>query len=158
MCIKFELGSCDYRGRSHQPWPAHLWRTQFCKSTFFFFKVVTFLIQRQYIQQMHRDHVPSLPPSFHLLGSTTQTKNQGMVQFSDPDARIPMPGGLIPQIHVLTLQGHPEFNAGFMKQLIGEWGERGVMDKDTVEDGLNRADERNDGVNIAKVIWEVLLR
>ena len=107
---------------------------------------------------MHRDHVPSLPPSFHLLGSTTQTKNQGMVRFSDPDAQIPVPGGLIPQIHVLTLQGHPEFNAGFMKQLIEEWSESGVMDKDTAEDGLNRADERNDGVNIAKVLWEVLLQ
>ena len=112
----------------------------------------------QNVQQIHRDHVLNLPPSFHLLGSTTKTKNQGMVQFSDLDARIPGPGGSMPPIHVLTLQGHPEFNAGFVKQVIRAWCESGVMDKDTAEDGLNRADERNDGITIGRVIWEVLLQ
>jgi len=112
----------------------------------------------QNVQQIHRDHVLNLPPSCYLLGSTTKTKNQGMIQFSDPDARIPVPGGPMPQIHVLTVQGHPEFDAGFVKQIIREWSESGVIDKDTAEDGLNHADERNDGVNIARVIWEVLLQ
>jgi len=110
------------------------------------------------IQQMHRDHVPTIPPLFHLLGSTTMTRNQGMVQFSDPDARIPVPGGSIPQIHILTLQGHPEFTAGIVKKVIRARSESGVMDKDTAKDGLDRAEDRNDGVDIARVIWEVLLK
>jgi hypothetical protein len=86
------------------------------------------------------------------------TRNQGMVQFSDPDARIPVPGGSIPQIHILTLQGHPEFTAGIVKKVIRARSESGVMDKDTAKDGLDRAEDRNDGVDIARVIWEVLLK
>ena len=124
----------------------------------FGFQVVASLMPWQNIQQMHRDHVLNLPPSFHLLGSTIKTKNQAMVQFSNPDARIPVPDGPMPQIHVLTLQGHPEFNAGLVKQVIRASSESGAMDKDAAEDGLNNADERNDGVNIARVIWKVLLQ
>ena len=107
---------------------------------------------------MHRDHVPTVPPSFHLLGSTDLTKNQGMVQFSDPDARVPESDDPIPQIHILTLQGHPEFTAGFVKEVIRMQMERGAMGKDTAEDGWARADERNDGFRIGRVIWEVLLQ
>lgn len=83
--------------------------------------------------------------------------NQGMVQFSDPDARIPTPSGSIPRIHILTLQGHPEFTAEMMKMIIGVRSQKGVIDKDTAEDGLKHADDRNDGASIARVIWKVLL-
>jgi hypothetical protein len=112
----------------------------------------------QNIQQMHRDHVPSVPPSFHLLGSTSVTRNQGMVQFSDLDARIPEVDGSIPPIHILTLQGHPEFTAGIVKEIIKVRGKSGAMDKDTAENGLIHADDRNDGDGtIGRAIWEVLL-
>jgi len=107
---------------------------------------------------MHRDHVPTVPPSFHLLGSTTKTVNQGMVQFSDPDARIPIPSGSMPRIHILTLQGHPEFTAEIMKMIIGVRSQKGVLDKEIAEDGLKHTDDRNDGVSIARVIWNVLLQ
>lgn len=113
----------------------------------------------QNIQQMHRDHVPSVPPSFHLLGSTSVSRNQGMVQFSDLDARIPEVDGPIPPIHILTLQGHPEFTTGIVNEIIRVRGKSGVMDKDTVENGLIRADDRNDGDGtIGRAIWEVLLQ
>jgi GMP synthase-like glutamine amidotransferase len=116
------------------------------------------LMPLQNIPQMHGDHVPIVPPLFHLLGSTAITGNQGMVRFSDPDAYIPMPGGSMPQVHILTVQGHPEFTAGIVQKIIRARSESGLMDKDTAEDGLGRANERNDGVNIAKVIWNVLLQ
>ena len=80
-----------------------------------------------------------------------------MVQFSDPDAHIPTPSGPIPRIHILTLQGHPEFTAEMMKMIIGVRSQKGVIDKDIAEDGLKHADDRNDGVRIARVIWKVLL-
>ena len=113
----------------------------------------------QNIQQMHRDHVPSVPPSFHLLGSTSVSRNQGMVQFSDLDARIPEIDGPMPPIHILTLQGHPEFTTGIVKEIIKVRGKSGVMDKDTAENGLIRADDRNDGDGtIGRAIWEVLLQ
>lgn len=112
----------------------------------------------QNIQQMHRDHVPSVPPSFHLLGSTSVARNQGMVQFSDLDARIPEVDGSIPPIHILTLQGHPEFTTGIVKEIIRVRGKSGAMDRDTVENGLIHADDHNDGDGIiGRAIWEVLL-
>jgi len=81
-----------------------------------------------------------------------------MVQFSDLDARIPEDGS-IPPIHILTLQGHPEFTTGIVKEIIKVRGKSGAMDKDTVEDGLVRADDRNDGDGtIGRAIWEVLLQ
>jgi hypothetical protein len=114
---------------------------------------------RQNIQQMHRDHVPSVPPSFHLLGSTSVTRNQGMVQFSDLNARVPEVDGSMPSIHILTLQGHPEFTTGIVKEIIRVRGKSGAMDKDTAENGLIRADDRNDGDGIiGRAIWEVLLQ
>jgi hypothetical protein len=36
--------------------------------------------------------------------------------------------------------------------------ERGAMGKEAAEDGWARADERNDGDRIGRVIWEVLLQ
>jgi hypothetical protein len=81
-----------------------------------------------------------------------------MVQFSDPDARIPEPDGPIPEIHILTLQGHPEFTTGIVKEIIRARRESGAMDKATAEHGWARADERNDGDRIGRVIWDVLLQ
>ncbi|KAI9457654.1 class I glutamine amidotransferase-like protein [Lactarius psammicola] len=110
------------------------------------------------IQQMHRDHVPAVPPSFHLLGSTTITKNQGMVLFSDPDSPLPTVDAPIPQIHVITLQGHPEFTAEIVKEVVKARSESGAMDKETAENAWPRADWHNDGVGlIGKAIWRVLL-
>lgn len=80
-----------------------------------------------------------------------------MVQFADPHAPTPVSDGSIPQIHILTLQGHLEFTAGIVKKIIRARSESGVMDKATAENGWIRADERNDGSSIARVIWEVLL-
>ncbi|KAH9975239.1 class I glutamine amidotransferase-like protein [Lactifluus volemus] len=110
------------------------------------------------IQQMHRDHVPFVPPSFHLLGSTLISRNQGMVRFADPDIPLPASDAPIPQIHILTLQGHPEFTTGIVKEIIRARNESGVMDNDTVEDAWSRADGRNDGRLVGKVIWEVFFQ
>jgi hypothetical protein len=81
-----------------------------------------------------------------------------MVQFSDPDAHMPIPSDSMPQIHILTLQGHPEFTAEILKMIIGVRVQKGVLDKDTAEDGMEHVDDRNDGLDIARVIWKVLLQ
>ena len=81
------------------------------------------------------------------------------MQFCDLDARIPDIDGSIPPIHILTLQGHPEFTTGIVKEIISVRGKSGAMDKDTVENGLIRADVRNDGDGtIGRAIWDVLLQ
>ena len=112
----------------------------------------------QGIQQMHRDHVPVVPPPFHLLGSTPITENQGMVLFSDSDTPLPTPDAPIPPIHILTLQGHPEFTAHIVKEIVKVRSESGVMDKKTAENARLCADLHNDGVGpIGHAIWRVLL-
>ena len=112
----------------------------------------------QGIQQMHRDHVPVVPPPFHLLGSTPITENQGMVLFSDSDTPLPTPDAPIPPIHILTLQGHPEFTANIVKEIVKVRSESGVMDKKTAENARRCADLHNDGVGpIGHAIWRVLL-
>lgn len=112
----------------------------------------------QDIQQMHRDHVPAVPLPLHLLGSTTITENQGMVLFSDPNSPFPTPGAPIPPIHILTLQGHPEFTAEIVKEIIKVRSESGAMDKETAENAWLRADWNNDGVGaIGLAIWRVLV-
>ncbi|KAI0266443.1 class I glutamine amidotransferase-like protein [Gloeopeniophorella convolvens] len=109
------------------------------------------------IQQMHRDHVPAVPPTFHLLGSTAISENQGMVRFSDPTAPPPASNAALPSIHILTLQGHPEFSAGIVKQVVKARGESGAMDKATAENARIRADWRNDGVDVmGRAIWQAL--
>jgi hypothetical protein len=81
-----------------------------------------------------------------------------MVQFADPDILPPASDVPLPQIHILTLQGHPEFTAGIVKEVIRARSENGMMDRGTAEDAWGRAEGRNDGESIGRVIWDVLLR
>lgn len=81
-----------------------------------------------------------------------------MVLFSDPDTPLPTPDAPIPPIHILTVQGHPEFTASIVKEIVKVRSESGAMDKETAENALTRADWHNDGVGlIGQAIWRVLL-
>ncbi len=70
---------------------------------------------------MHQDHVPTVPESFHVLGSTSICPNQGFVKFipsadNDTADNDTSSSDLIsPQsIAILTFQGHPEFTSGLV--------------------------------------------
>jgi len=106
------------------------------------------------LQQMHRDHVPAVPPSFHLLGSTPVAPNQGMVRFyEDSDGGNAKPEN----VHVLTVQGHPEFTQRISEKIVDARASTGVLSKEVAEDARRRAAWRNDGVSIfGNVIWKVL--
>ncbi|KAI8970562.1 class I glutamine amidotransferase-like protein [Trametes punicea] len=106
------------------------------------------------IEQMHRDHVPDVPPSFHLLGSTTVAPNQGMVQLY-PDAS---PDSISPaDVHIFTVQGHPEFHKKITEEIVKARHATGVLDKAIVDDYARRADWRNDGPSVVgKTLWEIL--
>lgn len=58
------------------------------------------LFALQAVHQMHRDHVPSLPPSFELLGSTPACAIHGMVRLADASAPFSHTN-----ISAVTLQG-----------------------------------------------------
>ena len=103
---------------------------------------------------MHRDHVPAVPPSFHLLGSTAISANQGMVRLypgASPEAVSPA------DVHIFTVQGHPEFNQFVTDEIVKARSSTGVMGKDVVEDVQRRRDWRNDGVEVVgRTLWEIL--
>ena len=104
---------------------------------------------------MHSDHAPTVPPTFHLLGSTTRCRNQGMIRFHDT-SQSPAAFSLS-DIHVLTTQGHPEFTKSISTLIIKARVAGGKYSKETGEDARRREDWRNDGIGIfGKVIWHVL--
>ncbi|EGN94380.1 hypothetical protein SERLA73DRAFT_188231 [Serpula lacrymans var. lacrymans S7.3] len=109
------------------------------------------------IQQMHRDHVPAVPPSFHLLGSTDITMNHGMVRFS-PSSPSANPVSLsLKDIQILTIQGHPEFTESIVKLVVDDRSGRGVISPEVAEEARRRASLQNDGVSIVgKTLWGIL--
>ncbi|CAL1711069.1 unnamed protein product [Somion occarium] len=116
------------------------------------------------IQQMHRDHVPEVPQSCHLLGSTSVCRNQGYIRFTpgSPSAQsTASPPWSDTQtwkdIQIFTVQGHPEFTKRIVEKIVDARAGTGVLDKDTAEDARARADWRNDGVDvIGKAMWRIL--
>ncbi|KAJ7100609.1 class I glutamine amidotransferase-like protein [Mycena belliarum] len=105
-----------------------------------------FGVDSLYIQEMHQDHVPEVPPTFHLLGSTEVSMNQGMVRFSSGGA-APSPLSLF-DIHVFTVQGHPEFHRGIVAQIVAARAASRAIDAATAADATRRADWPNDGVGV----------
>lgn len=106
------------------------------------------------LQQMHRDHVPTVPPSFHLLGSSPASHNQGMVRFSSGAN----PSTPLPPIQIITTQGHPEFNEPIVSAIIEQRLQSGSIGQEAVAEAETRRFWETDGVNVGKAIWKVLLQ
>ncbi|KAF8201106.1 class I glutamine amidotransferase-like protein [Mycena galopus ATCC 62051] len=98
-----------------------------------------------YIQEMHQDHVPEVPPSFHLLGSTAVSVNQGMVRFHNHNPPSPV---ALADINIFTVQGHPEFSEPIVNKLTSLRKEQGIIGPDVAADAERRAHWRNDGVGV----------
>ncbi|KAF8528408.1 class I glutamine amidotransferase-like protein [Hysterangium stoloniferum] len=112
------------------------------------FGMSSIVTDRQMIQQMHRDHVPSLPPKFILLGSTSVSPVQGMILPCKDNAS---------QVHVFCVQGHPEFLPDIVNKIVDAREKSGNMNADTVKDGRARAVRPDDGTGaIGRAIWQVL--
>ncbi|KAF5354035.1 hypothetical protein D9756_007181 [Leucocoprinus leucothites] len=127
------------------------------------------------LQEIHSDHVPleSLFKNFasgelRLVGSTGPTINQGVVKFypssSGDVVRSPR------DIHVLTLQGHPEFTesiiTGMVRQNINNfgpvlndyWGPKGgdYDGEPADKEGTGRRWSKCDGDVVGQVYWKML--
>jgi len=108
------------------------------------------------IQEMHRDHVPVVPPSFHLLASTAISNNQGMVRFNNNATDDPLRCSLA-DVHIFTLQGHPEFTEPIVSALVEQRHASGVIDAEAAAEAERRRFWKNDGVDVCgKAIWSVL--
>ncbi|KAI0646276.1 class I glutamine amidotransferase-like protein [Trametes meyenii] len=109
-------------------------------------------VQKLNLEQMHRDHVPAVPPTFHLLGSTPVAPNQGMVQLYagvSPEAASPA------DVHIFTVQGHPEFNAQISGEIVK--ARRALFDEQTADGYARRVGWRNDGPGVVgKTLWEIV--
>jgi len=124
---------------------------------------------------MHRDHVPleSFSKQFasgelELVGSSGPTGNQGVIKFysSSKDARTAR------DVHVLTLQGHPEFCesivTGIVRQRVDDmgiptvtdyWGSKGGNYDFKPQNKLitGRRWKNTDGFNVvSQVLWKML--
>ncbi|PPQ70426.1 hypothetical protein CVT24_013176 [Panaeolus cyanescens] len=111
------------------------------------------------IQQMHRDHVPSVPPNFHLLGSTPVSPIQGMVRFLDPHTDPAKDHDSLPPVHVFTTQGHPEFTEPITTAIIKQRSATGAMDATTVADWEPRKYLPTHGVDIVgRAMWDVMVQ
>ncbi|CAE6480652.1 unnamed protein product [Rhizoctonia solani] len=107
------------------------------------------------IHQMHRDHVPDThtPAGFEIIGTTPACANQGMV------LRYPGTSGKInyEDVHVFTVQGHPEFHESIVSKVVDARELNGVMSPAVVADGRRRAPLAHDGIPvIGKVMWAIL--
>ncbi|EJD07897.1 class I glutamine amidotransferase-like protein [Fomitiporia mediterranea MF3/22] len=107
------------------------------------------------IQQMHRDHVPAVMPSFHLLGSTAVSPVQGLVRLYPNSSLVP---GLRPEdVHILTVQGHPEFTSDIVDAIIDVREQNGAMNADVVREGRDRSKRAHEGTGIiGRAFWRIL--
>lgn len=94
----------------------------------------------QKIQQMHRDQAIGLPEGAMLLASTDICPNQGFL----------VPG------RVITVQGHPEFTAEIMEEILEARQAIGLFPEGVYESGMARRGDDHDGVLMARVFLKFL--
>ena len=109
---------------------------------------------QQTIEEMHRDHVPILPPGFELLGSTSVSNNQGMVKFY---ATAQPKENKLEDVHILTVQGHPEYNEPIISDIVALRLQSGVISAEAAADAERRRYWKQDGIEVlGRTIWGVL--
>ncbi|KAG8837574.1 hypothetical protein FRC20_006698, partial [Serendipita sp. 405] len=108
------------------------------------------------IQQFHRDHVPTIPPGFQLLGSTSVSPIQGMVRPYPTVAEGGVPSA--DEIHILTVQGHPEFTGPIVERIVDVREERGILSNSRATQARQDGHKHHDGTgSIGGAVWKVLL-
>lgn len=85
---------------------------------------------------MHRDHVISVPPGFEILAETDFSTNQIMV-FGKK---------------VLSIQGHPEYSADFVTDLINMRVNSGIFSKEFAHERLKLVSSELDAALFADSI------
>ncbi|KAL5116471.1 hypothetical protein ACEQ8H_005592 [Pleosporales sp. CAS-2024a] len=86
------------------------------------------------IHQMHRDIVYEYPKGIEKLGGSPRCLVQGMYKRNK----------------LISVQGHPEFNAEIMHVIVKARNKQGIFEDEQTRDALERSGKQHDGVNIAK--------
>lgn len=90
---------------------------------------------------MHQDAALALPPGVEPLGATSRCTTQGMYARG----------------RLLTVQGHPEFDAAIMDELLDARVAAGKFGREEYEEAKGRAGAEHDGVAIAAAMLRFLL-
>lgn len=134
------------------------------------------------IQQVHKDHVPELPPDFGgesfenlastsispiqslilrypteapPLASTAQTSAYMAFDIEDSETASSGPNPLR-SLHVLTFQGHPEFDREIVENIIEVRTEMGIVTGELRERSLENAKKPHDGLKLGRAILAML--
>ena len=83
---------------------------------------------------MHRDAVLAMPEGATSLASTTKCPVQGML----------LPG------RAVTVQGHPEFTGGIVREILDVRHSLGALTDDIYQPGIAVVDSKHDGEAIAR--------
>ncbi len=89
---------------------------------------------------MHRDAVLSYPEGATALAGSDACPVQGML----------VPGKAV------TVQGHPEFTEGIMREIMNTRHDSGIFTHELYKSGMDRAGDEHDGVAIAKAFLTFL--
>ncbi|KAK1923202.1 class I glutamine amidotransferase-like protein, partial [Papiliotrema laurentii] len=112
---------------------------------------------RVYIQQMHRDHVPTLPPDFQILSRSNKYPIHSMVKTH------PTCTPANPRAQIFSVQGHPEYTPDIVRLMVDIRSEQGIFDKKTTAEARRRlvGKDGSGGEGYGRVgwaIWRVLLQ
>jgi GMP synthase-like glutamine amidotransferase len=95
----------------------------------------------QSIHQMHRDIVYGFPEGVTSLGSSPVCENQGMYSKG----------------RLITIQGHPEFTEGIMRDVLQVRKDQGLWPIEYWRIGMDKAADHHDGVAIGAAFLSFLL-
>ncbi|EST05465.1 Glutamine amidotransferase [Kalmanozyma brasiliensis GHG001] len=134
------------------------------------------------IQQVHKDHVPELPPdfageSFENLASTEISPIQSLIlrypteapplastaqasaymAFDIEDSETASSGpNPLRSMHLLSFQGHPEFDREIVENIIEVRTEMGIVTGELREKSLVNAKKPHDGLKLGRAILAML--
>ncbi|MCJ1362635.1 hypothetical protein MMC16_001741 [Acarospora aff. strigata] len=104
------------------------------------------------LHQMHRDVVSTIPSA----PSNPTTEPTATVQLLGSSPRCPIQGLYIPH-QLLTVQGHPEFTAEIVRELLETRHEQGIFDDKVFAEAMTRVGKEHDGVVVAKAFLRFLM-
>ncbi|KAK4544462.1 hypothetical protein LTR36_004353 [Oleoguttula mirabilis] len=100
-----------------------------------------FGIEHMSIHQMHRDIVYVYPDSVEKLGHSDRCEVQGMYA----------------KARLITVQGHPEFSADIVSELLENRHDKGIFDDAMYKDGMSRVQKHHDGVAVGAAFIRFML-
>ncbi|WVR08712.1 hypothetical protein IAU60_005770 [Kwoniella sp. DSM 27419] len=109
--------------------------------------------ERVYLEQVHKDHVPTVPPGCHITLSTPRYPVHGYVRYHPSSDS---------SVQVFAVQGHPEFIPDMVLRTVEARVHMGIFDDEVATEARRRAVGKGDGGEgfgrVGWTVWRVLLQ